>query len=207
MIRTKNRGTNAALAASFSSFFFAPMLHAGTVLELSDRSSDETPASFLSASFHFSVSGDLLTLGVFNQTEAPFEFNLSEIFFNGASPVDDLNLLTAPPGWSFLLNQRADGFGRFDFALIGEHGTNAAIIEPDDSAVFTFDILGDGPFTDASFTTAMSSIPPGSTSVVAAAKFVNGPGDDSAFGALVPEPVTGILVWSGWMAVLARKRN
>ena len=52
-------------------------------LQLSTHSSDETPAADLLATFEFSVVGFTLTLTVTNDTFAPNEFNMNEVYFNG----------------------------------------------------------------------------------------------------------------------------
>lgn len=182
-------------------------VRAGTILDISDFSSDETPASALSAAFSFLVTDDTLTLSVLNQTEAPFEFNISEVYFNGTENISSLALTSAPDGWSLLFDQPADGFGVFDFALVGEVAMNSANIEPMQSAIFTFDIVGQAPFDNAAFTTEFSAIPPGNMPMVIAAKFVNGPNDDSAYGAMVPEPGTLLLLAGGLGLAATRRRH
>jgi hypothetical protein len=74
--------------------------------------------------------------------------------------------------------------------------------DPAQFVTFTFSISGTGPFAPGDF------IAPSSLGYTAAAKFVNGPGDDSAYGA-VPEPSTGLLLATGLigLAVNGRRRR
>ncbi len=97
--------------------------------------------------------------------------------------------------WSLSPNDHADGFGTFDFALTGgEIASNGS-----QTQTFEFAISGTGPFSQHDFTTELSTIPPGGTQTIVAAKFVKGPNDndnDSAYGA-VPEPSTVFLLGAG----------
>lgn len=180
-------------------------VHAGVALNLSDMSSDETDPAMLSAVLEFEVLGDLLTLTVTNETTDPNPFDVSAIYFNASSEIEGLLLSQAPIGWDLLLNQRADGFGTFDFALIGKLGGSEMLIDPGSSSMFIFDILGSDPFQETYFTSDFSTIPPGSNPAIAAAKFVRGPGDDSAFGAMVPEPSTlSLLLIGSWWCIRRR---
>jgi hypothetical protein len=175
----------------------AGLARADTILTLSDRSSDGTSVEALDARLSFDVVGESLMLTAMNDTSGVDGFDLAAIYFN-ARP-DILELLPAPAelGWTLFLNERANGYGMFDFALISDLGNDPAKIGPGESLTFTFDIVGHAPFSDASFTRAFSSIPPGDHPVLAAAKFVSGPGGDSGFGAVVPEPGTILLTLAG----------
>ena len=105
------------------------------------------------------------------------------------------------------LGSTADGFGAFDFALTDGVGEmNDAVAEPGESIVFILDIAGAG-VTMSDFVVANDS------GYVAAAKFVNGPNDpespgneDSAFGAVVPEPSAALLFGIG-LAIAAAARS
>jgi hypothetical protein len=105
------------------------------------------------------------------------------------------------PDWLPLMtNAMANGFDIFDFAMrdgLGELAPPA--IGPTESIAFVFSITGTGPFNDDDF------IQPNAMGYLAAAKFVNGPGDDSAWGA-VPEPSTALLLASGLLLLGARRR-
>jgi hypothetical protein len=172
-------------------------VNASPVLTLSDLSSDETSPEDLDATLAFDVLGDRLILLVTNDTVGEDGFDISEIYFN--SLVDEMDLILSPPvmGWNLLRDQRADGFGTFDFALLSDLGNDPAEIIPGESLSFVFDVSAIDPVTAVNFASDLSEIPPGEHPVVAAAKFVNGPGDDSAFGAVIPEPGTVLLVLLG----------
>jgi len=183
---------------------------------LSSVSSDETPAGVLDATFELSVlGGDTLELVVTNDTTAPNAFNINEVFFGSSASVTSLTLLTAThsdagagiggdvtaewlPVYSSVM---ADGFGTFDHGLIGTVGETAPeVIGPGESITFLLDITG---ACAGSYTcTAADFVAPNGSGYTAAAKFVNGPGDDSAFGA-VPEPSTALMVGLGLAAVAA----
>lgn len=187
-LRTRRRVLS--VSAPAAAVFFASSAFASTSagLFLSTHSSDETPASLLRAKFEFEVTGSTLTFTAFNLTEAPNTFNINELYFNFGGSVTGLSAVSIPTGWTFLTDQAADGFGRFDIALIDGVGQNPAQIAAGESVSFVFNILGSGVASD--FISSLSSIPPGDRPAFAAAKFVGGPGDDSAFGAVIPAPGT-----------------
>ena len=166
---------------------------ANTVLTLSDHSSDETSAAALDATLVFSVVGTALDLTVANDTPEVGGFDIKAVYFNATSNVSGLLLGPGANGWHLFPGESADGFGTFDFALISDAGGDPAAIDPQESLTFTFDIMGVDPFLEVDFVTEFSDIPPGDTRALAAAKFVRGPGDDSAFGAVIPEPGTAML--------------
>jgi hypothetical protein len=176
---------------------------------LSSHSSDTTPASWLDASFEFDVSGTTLTLEVTNTTSSPNEFNINEVFFNAASHVTGLSFDSAmhsvegdvTAGWVPLLSDiSVDGFDIFDFGLRdGDGEPSVSLIGPAESIVFSFTISGAGPFAPGDF------VEENGYGFTAAAKFINGPGDDSAWGA-VPEPSTALLLASGLLALGLQRR-
>ncbi len=182
-------------------------VEAGMVLRLSDLSSDETSPDALDATLTFDVLGDGLTLLVANDTESEEAFNISEVYFNAVHSTTEL--LFSPPvsGWDLLRDQRADGFGTFDFALIGNSGNDPARIGPGESWLFVFEVAGIEPATASDFTSDFSEIPPGEHQVIAAVKFVNGPGDDSAYGAVIPEPATVVLLLIGCGLAISTTRR
>jgi hypothetical protein len=182
-----------------------------STITLSLASSDETPFGALDATFEFNLTGaSELTLTVTNDTTAPDEYNISEVFFNAASHVTGLTLTSAThsvignvfTAWNPVeTNTMVDGFGAFDFGLtdgLGEPDVN--LIGPGEAVDFVFAISGTGPFYTSDF------VAPNNFSWTAAAKFVNGPGDDSAFGA-VPEPTTALLLGAGLLVVAGWARH
>jgi hypothetical protein len=193
----------AALAVSTSAW--------ATPVILSVDSSDATPASVLDATFDLSVAGSVLTLLATNDTTAPNEFNIVEVYINASSAVTDLTLTSAThsaegdvmSGWLPLLTDvMVNGFGDFDYGLVDGVGEpSVSLIGPTESVTFVFSITGTGGYTDDDF------IQGNGMSYFAAAKFVNGPGDDSAYGAAVPEPSTALLLASGLILLAARRRS
>ncbi len=180
---------------------------AGVVLTLSDLSSDETSPDDLSATLTFSVSGTSLDLIATNATSLTDGFDITEIYFNTTSQITGLTLGAGGSGWTLLADQSADGFGTFDYVLLNDTGNDLFEIAPGESRAFTLGIAGSGFYTDADFTTQLSSVPPGSHEAIAAAKFVSGPGDDSAFGAVIPEPATGLLMLTAIALLSGRRRR
>jgi hypothetical protein len=179
------------------------------VVTLSQLSSDETDPALLQATLEFIVSGDTLVLTVSNDSA----FQIHQVYFNASDNVAGLTLTSPTSGWSLQTNKSADGFGQFDFALIGDNGIpkiGLQTILAGDSQVFTFDITpaNGATVTDMDFVLNLSSIPPGGTPSLAAAKFIRGPADDSAFGAVIPLPpaATAGLVLMGAALLWSRRR-
>lgn len=160
-------------------------------LTLSQLSSDETDPSLLDATFDFIVSGSTLTLTVANNSA----YQIHEIYFNATSDVESLTLTSPTSGWSLELDDSADGFGRFDYAILGDRGVPRRGIQTilsGASESFTFTIIpaGGASVDDLDFVTQLSTIPPGSRPSLGAAKFMRGPNDDSAFGATQDGPTS-----------------
>lgn len=171
-------------------------------ITLSDMSSDSTPASTLDAVLDFTVlGGNQLQIVATNTTTAPDEFNINQLFWMGSGDVTSLTLVSAThsvegdvfDAWNPVETVvHVAGFGDFDFGLtegVGE--TNPDVIQPGNSVTFVFDITG-------ACATALDCDPVDDFLSVATAngksvagKFVNGPGDDSAFGASAPIPEPG----------------
>jgi hypothetical protein len=204
--------------------FSLPAVHADALtLYLSSASSDATPASTLDATFDFSVvGGDTLLLTVTNDTTAPDEFNINQVFFNGSGDVSGLTLVSATldgstdvtAGWDPVqTGLSANGFGAFGFALIDGVGEgNPNVIGPGSSIVFELSIAG---ACAGSTSCDMNDFDVANgMGYLAAAKFVNGPDDpeatgmeDSAFGA-VPEPGTALFLGAAWLAgAISRRRR
>jgi hypothetical protein len=175
---------------------------------LSTHSSDESPASVLDATLDFTVVDSTLTLEVTNDTTAPDTFDISEVYFNAqeTAGVTALALISPSEGWYLRIDRDAGMFGVFDFAVIDGVGETPAQIPPGASQTFTFDISGSGPFYASDFTTEFSTIPPGDLPALAAAKFVDGPDMDSAYGAYVPEPGSLSLLALGAALFTFRRR-
>jgi len=192
-----------------------------TTITLSTHSSDETDPALLDATFDYSITGATeLTLIVSNDTP---DYVIDNVFFNGSLNVSSLTYVTATkdPGgsdtnvtgrWDFSQTPppiTADGFGGFDFNL-ADKGTGPPVqreIQAGETVAFVFTITGTGPFDMADFAAEFSTVPPGDTPAIAVAKFVRGPGDDSAFGSFIPEPGTGALVGLGLVGLGAARRR
>ena len=184
-----------------------PVAQAGATLALSEFSSGGIMPADLAGALDFTVDGSVLTLTVTNDTSIATGFEMDAIYFNGLANVTGLSIVSASDGWTLETDEKANGFGRFDFALESARGHDPNEVVPQSSQVFVFDIIGSGSFEDTDFTSAFSTIPPGNMSSIAAVKFVSGPHDDSAYGAVVPEPATLLLMLSGATMLLFLRRR
>jgi hypothetical protein len=189
---------------------------AATTLTLSDCSNNEqVAAKWLDAEVSFSVSGNTLTLEVINNTPESEQdpwFRVNAVYFNVPENVTGLALQGAE-GWSVEVSQDTylagdflvGGFGWFDVRLQGVNGSSPYQVYPGQSMTFTFDIAGDGPFSEADFATSFSAPQGGHILSVLAAKFA---GDEmSSFGNAAPEPATLLLMALGSLGLLWRRRR
>jgi len=190
MWRQPCAGVSGALAV-FGAALFCASPATGAMISLSTHSSDETSAEVLKATFDFQVSGSTLTLTVANDTGDDDAYFLNQVFFNAGPSVTSLSLTTPADGWTLQSDPGVGRFGRFDYGLIGGVGNDPDMIAAGDSLVFTLAFTGAAAASD--FTTFESDNPPGDVPSIVAAKFIRGPGDDSAFGAFSTLPTPGAL--------------
>ncbi len=173
-----------------------------TLINLSDASSDETDAGLLSATMDFEVLGNVLTLTVTNNTADPTAYKINELYFNVP---DGVTLsFDGLPGWSDATNVMVGLFGTFDFALLDGQGGSPNQILAGETVEFTFTITLGSPDKDA-FVTLFSDPVGDNDGWIVAAKFVSGPGDDSAYGAAIPTP--GVLALLGAAGLVGSRRR
>ncbi len=187
-----------------------------TLITLSDFASNgggnAPSADVLDATMDFNVDLLLntLTLTVTNTTVDPDQFKINRIYFNGGGNVTGLTMNAFPLGWAFEPDTHANGFGVFDFALGAglPDGGGLNVIFPGAifAKVFVFDIQFSGPYAKLDFINAFSMEPPGDTAMTHAAKFVQGPGDASGFGA-IPAPGSVVLLGIAGAFLTGRRRR
>jgi len=191
-------------------------------LSLSDVSSDATPVGDLLGTITLDILvGNVLSLTLENDTVAPNAFNINGVWWNGDGGVTSLSLTSAThsangdvlAAWTPIeTGTAANGFGAFDFALTDGVGSgNPNIIQSGESIVFLMAITGSCTGTTCS---TSNFILENSEGYLAAAKFVNGPDDpespgfeDSAFGATVPEPSSGLLLATCLSLLVAHRKR
>lgn len=195
-----------------------------TTLYLSEYSSDDTPASELTATANFSVMGSTLTLTVTNLTHTVTSgYNMNQLYFNTSNDVTNL-MLTGAYGSvdgdnlsAWTLNAatggqstatKADGFGKFDWSLLDGVNGNPSTIYPAEVQTFTLAIFCGMGSTCDEFDFGWEYSSGRGEHVRVAAKFISGPHGDSAFGGttIIPEPSTAALLGLG-LAALARRRR
>lgn len=190
-----------------ATFAFGQTARGGTLLALSMMSSDETDPALLDASIDFSLSGDILSLSVLNLTSQPSAYDIDQVFFNAPVQVESLVLDPSLDGWNLLRGEHAGGFGRFDYSLATAGGNDPFEIGPGELVRFELAVTASSPVSSSDFASEFSVIPPGDRPSIVAMKFVNGPGDDSAFGAAIPEPASLMLLALGGIFALRRVRG
>ena len=216
MLRTAGFVLTVLAAATFAT------ASSGATLTLSDVSSDATPAADLSGTITLDVlGGNTLSLTLLNQTTAPDAFNMNGVWWNGDAGVSGLTVTSAThsangdvlAAWTPVeAATTANGFGAFDFALTDGVGAgNPNLIQPGQSIVFLMTITGSCTTTAC---TAANFVLGNGSGYLAAAKFVNGPDDpespgneDSAWGAVIPEPTTAMLLGTGLLLLSLRRRQ
>ncbi len=177
-----------------------------SLITLSDASSEPgVDASLLSATMEFTVAGTTLTLTVTNNTSGANSFKMNELYFNAP---DGVTLsFDGLAGWNMATGVAVGMFGVFDFALLDGQGGSPNQITAGETVSFTFTILTGTP-TMNNFVSEFSTIPPGDMPAIVAAKFVQGPGDVSAFGAVtIPSPGALALLAAAGLVSSGRRRR
>ncbi|MBN2308153.1 MAG: PEP-CTERM sorting domain-containing protein [Candidatus Hydrogenedentes bacterium] len=198
----------------------AGVLWSGTacalIIEFSDESSDSTPISAIPASITvtFEESTSILTFFIDNQSE----YELMLLAFNVSDDVTGLSFYPDPlvtwPNAALAADQRADGFGNFDWMVDfdtspGNAGVANAGAGTD--TTISFLVTGTGLTIDDFFSHTTQN--GDKLAGVAAIHFQRGGenGEDSAWGlgnpgeSVVPEPATLTLVGLGIAGLLLRR--
>ena len=196
------------IASIIAGFVWAPGARA-TTLHLSQFSSETDPtAAVLDATLVLLLTGPSeLTLTLTNDTAAPDAYLINGVWFNAAAHVTGLGLVSAThsdagdvtAAWDPVeADSKADGFGSFDFGLTDGVGAgNPNLIGPGETVDFVLTIAGTGSYDISDFDVLNDH------GIRAAAKFVSGPGGQSAFGATgeTPEPGTAALLGAGLLGM------
>lgn len=194
----------------------APVVSPAVTIEFSDYSSDETDFNLLNAVLDIQVTSgasmtgnDLLVLQLSNTTSGDSAYSINRLYFNFdgdgfafAIESGEGDLRIGPDH-----KTKAAGFGIFDFKL------DNFLLGAGDSTQWFIDMGLVG--TTAEQLLVATEHVSGEYSTLAVAKFVRGPGDDSAFGGsntggggpqgVVPVPASFWLFASG-LALLGRFR-
>ena len=183
-------------------------VNATQILEFSDYSSDETPVSELTAVVEFTVSGTQLLLDINNTSD----FLIAGIYFNSDSGLTGLAFDgTVDSAWSISgtgasQNQNGNGFGNYNW-LIDFGSGDSRLSSGVTSLILDMTLDMTGTTNEGTISSKLSRIPPGHTQAFAAMKFESGPGDDSAYGASIPDPVAVFLLGSACLIGFAGARR
>jgi hypothetical protein len=182
------------------------------VLTLSNASSDETDPALLDATLRFEViSQSTLELTITNQTTDPNGYQITAVYFNVAPEVGALTLNTLPLGfenWELVAAEppgnplQVGPFGTFDYVLQWSGGGGGIDINaldyppPENEVTFTIDIGPGGSVEQDDFVKQLSDPSGNNPPAYAAAHFQDGPGGDSAFGAVIIPEASSILAFA-----------
>jgi hypothetical protein len=154
-----------------------------------------------------------LTLSMHNQTVNPTEFAIAEMYFNAPQTVTGMSFISGGQDWMLQLDNApgagfmVNGFGAFDVSMTDGTGELNGIIMAGDTHVFEIALTGSGAIDDSDFVTEFSEVLTTGQPMLGAAKFIQGPGDASAFGATnVPEPSSLVLLTLGGLFIARRRR-
>ena len=180
-------------------------VNATQILEFSDYSSDETPVEQLTASVEFTVSWPQLLIDLNNTSD----FSIAQLYFNSDSDLTGLAFNgTVDSAWSISgsgasQNQNANGFGNYNWLI--DFGSGDSRLSSGVTSLILLDMTGTT--NEGTISSKLSTIPPGHTQAFAAMKFESGPGDDSAYGASIPDPVAVFLLGSASLIGFAGARR
>ena len=157
--------------------------------------------------YAFDPATMMLTITVNNDTLPPY--TISELFFNVSDNVTGLTLVDNAgfSSASLSANQKADGFGTFDYLLdIVVPGNNG--LAADNSVTFILQASGSGLTVSDFFSHGTSRY----EDAVASIKFTQGPGGDSVYALpttppIVPEPATLTLLGAAFAGILVWRRS
>lgn len=185
-------------------------------------------AAELSGTVTFDVVGTNLNITLTNT--ATNELTISELYFSVSGAVTGLSLTAANhsvegdvlAGWNLNTSTgqggptHGDGMGIHDYSLIDGVGMSADKVGVGETIVFTLAITGSGSYTMSDFVQWSEQTPSNDQILTfATAKWTNGDGssnfpfenNDSAFGGVVPEPSTALLVSLGLIGLSASRRR
>ena len=144
---------------------------------------------------------DTLTLTVTNDTVVPNEYTMNEVYINFGGGITGVSSTSLPTGWSYVADAMVDGMGIFNICFTNGVGNDPDAIQPGETIEFEVTFTGSGDEKD--FTGAFNE-----KGFLAAGKWIGGPGDDSAFGGLVPAPgALALLAVAGALSGRRRRRR
>lgn len=163
---------------------------AGVTLQYSQFSSDSTPASVLTATATFTVSGSQLTIAINNTSQ----YLIADLYFNTDTTLTGLAFNTSGAtnsnwgisGTGASQSIGADGMGRYNFRITFGSGSSRLA-----AGTTTLVLDMTGTTTEATIGSKLSTIPPGTVRTLSVLKFEAGPGGDSAFGGSLTSPIPG----------------